>query len=99
MLLNNRWRKRHRGNTSCGTGTVGHQGKYVTLATNLRQQTRCLTTKEVMHLLQLRRNTVCDWVTAGKMPAIRTSSGYRFDPMALASWIEARTTGVVEGRS
>lgn len=62
------------------------------LIDNLRQRKSFLTTKEVMELLQLRRNTVCDWAQAGRIPAVRTASGYRFDPGVLADWLAARST-------
>jgi excisionase family DNA binding protein len=59
----------------------------------LKNRTNFLTTKETMELLQLRRNTVCDWVQSGQLPAIRTGGGYRFDPAALAHSLELRSTG------
>ena len=62
------------------------------LIDNLRQRKSFLTTKDVMELLQLRRNTVCDWVQAGRIPAVRTASGYRFDPSVLADWLVVRST-------
>jgi excisionase family DNA binding protein len=65
----------------------------MTLEIALRKRQTFLTTAEVMELLQLRRNTVCNWVTAGSLPAARTASGYRFDPVALADWLAARSTG------
>jgi excisionase family DNA binding protein len=66
----------------------------MTLESGLRMRERYLTTAEVMELLQLRRNTVCDWVKSGELPATRTRSGYRFDPGVLADWIRARSTRV-----
>jgi excisionase family DNA binding protein len=62
------------------------------LIQELRRRESFLTTKEVMELLQLRRNTVCDWANAGRIPAVRTASGYRFDPRVLADWLVARST-------
>ena len=62
------------------------------LIQELRLRTSFLTTKEVMKLLQLQRNTVCDWANTGRIPAVRTPSGYRFDPSVLADWLVARST-------
>lgn len=62
------------------------------LIISLRQRGSYLTSKEVMALIQLRRNTLCAWVRAGRIPAVRTGSGYRFDPRHLADWLSARST-------
>ncbi len=63
------------------------------LIDQLKKRSSFLTTKELMELLQLRRHTICDWVKSGHLPAIRTASGYRFDPPVLAHWLEMRSTG------
>ena len=65
----------------------------MSLSDNLRQQTRRLTTKELTYLLRLRR-TVCDWIACGKLPAVRTSGGYRFDPVSIEDWLDARAIGL-----
>lgn len=65
------------------------------LTKQLRDSKRYLTTTEVMELLSLRRNTLCSWIKTGRMPAILTGNGYRFDPMELADWIDARHTSAV----
>ena len=57
-----------------------------------RQRSSFLTTKEVMELLQLRRNTLCQWVRAGRLPAIRSGNGYLYDPYLLADWLAVRAT-------
>jgi excisionase family DNA binding protein len=64
----------------------------MSLIDDLKRRKQYLTTMEVMALLQLPRNTVCGWARAGRIPAVLTASGYRFDPMELALWIVARTT-------
>lgn len=63
------------------------------LVDQLRERASFLTTTELMELLQLRRNTVCAWVQSGYLPAVRTRSGYRFDPPAIAKWLELHSTG------
>ncbi|GAA3762108.1 helix-turn-helix domain-containing protein [Terriglobus aquaticus] len=60
------------------------------LVDSIRQFDRYLTTREVMNLLQLGRNTICGWCASGRLPALRTPNGYRFDPIALAVWLDSR---------
>jgi excisionase family DNA binding protein len=64
----------------------------MSLIEDLRGQRQYLTTKEVMRLLRVGRNTLCGWVRAGRIPAIRTAGGYRFDPFVLTVWLAERTT-------
>jgi excisionase family DNA binding protein len=42
-----------------------------------------------MSLLGVSRNALCRWVRTGKLPAIRIGKDNRFDPAALAGWLEA----------
>lgn len=65
----------------------------MSLVGELRQRKSFLTTAQVMKLLGLRRNTVCEWVQSGSFVAVRVGNGYRFDPVLLAEWIELRSTG------
>ncbi len=65
----------------------------MSLIETLRESKRFLVTVEVMELVRLPRNTVCAMAKSGRLPAVRTGSGYRFDPNALADWLEGRTTG------
>jgi excisionase family DNA binding protein len=64
----------------------------MTLIEELGKRDSYLTTTEVMKLLKMRRNTLCEWIRAGRISAIRTGSGYRFDPYTLAVWLAERTT-------
>jgi excisionase family DNA binding protein len=68
------------------------EGKTMSLIEELRKRDTFLTTKEVMTLLNKRRNTICDWVRAGRLSAIRAGNEYLFDPRILAEWLAARTT-------
>jgi excisionase family DNA binding protein len=61
-----------------------------TIITRLRARQSYLSTVEVMELLLVSRQTLCGWVRAGTIPATRVGSGNVFDPLALASRLEAR---------
>jgi excisionase family DNA binding protein len=63
------------------------------LIDELRQMERYLSTREVMNLLGIRRTTLCQWVRAGRISAIRLGKGYVFDPRKLAGWLTERETG------
>jgi excisionase family DNA binding protein len=62
------------------------------LIDGLRQRKTYLSTVEVMSLLRVTRNTLCDWVRTGRITAVRRGNGYLFDPQILADWLEQRTT-------
>jgi excisionase family DNA binding protein len=64
----------------------------------LRDRNTFLTTSEVMELLRCRRNTLCDWVRDGRIPAARVGNSYLFDPGRIADWIDQRTTGMSRDR-
>lgn len=61
-----------------------------TIVDQLRSRTSLLTGAEVMALLNISRNGLCTWVRAGRIPALRLGKDNRFDPMALADWLEQR---------
>jgi len=64
-----------------------------TISAHLLSQPRLLSTTEVIDLLGVTRHTLCAWARASKIPAVRLpDNSYAFDPGALASWIEGRTT-------
>jgi excisionase family DNA binding protein len=52
-----------------------------------------------MELLQVTRNTLCDWVRRGRIAAIRVGNAYVFDPHVLADWLGKRQTTSAPGRS
>ena len=58
------------------------------LTEELRKRTELLTTSQVMRLLSKRRNTICDWVRDGCLPATRLGNSYRYDPAVIASWLD-----------
>jgi len=62
------------------------------LIEELRQRTSYLSSKEVMDLLDVTRNTLCEWVRAGRLAAFRVGNAYIYDPRILAEWLEKRQT-------
>jgi len=60
-----------------------------TLVSRLKAHTAYLSGSEVMSLLGVSRNALCRWMRTGKLPAIRIGKDNRFDPAALAGWLEA----------
>jgi excisionase family DNA binding protein len=60
-----------------------------TLLNQLGQRKTYLTSAEVTILLGKSRNALCRWVRIGIIPAFQSGKDYRFDPVALAGWIEA----------
>lgn len=62
------------------------------LIEELRHRRTYLSTREVMDLLQVTRNTLCAWVRRGRIPAIRVGKGYVFDPHLVADWLGKRQT-------
>jgi excisionase family DNA binding protein len=55
---------------------------------------KLLTTIEAMERLRIAtRGTLCGWVRAGKLPAIRMpDNSYRFDEAAIDAWLLSRAT-------
>jgi predicted DNA-binding transcriptional regulator AlpA len=60
------------------------------LIQELRRWESFLIPKEVMELLQLRRNTVCDRAQTGRIPTVHVPSGYKFGHRVLTGWLAAR---------
>jgi excisionase family DNA binding protein len=71
----------------------------VELIEQLMRRTTYLSTREVMEVLQVTRNTLCEWVRKGRIRAIRIGNAYAFDPHLLADWLVKRQTAVSPGRS
>ena len=68
------------------------------LLEELRRRGTYLSTREVMELLQVRRNTLCEWVRKGRIRAIRIGNAYAFDPHLLADWLLKRQTAAAPRR-
>jgi excisionase family DNA binding protein len=62
------------------------------LVQRLRARTGLLTIPEVKDLLGFHEVTLRDWARAGRLPALRIAGVWRFDPVELAAWVEARRT-------
>lgn len=58
----------------------------------LLQRETLLTSREAMVVLGITRDTLCDWVRAGKLGAYKLPDGYKFEPVDLANWLTARRT-------
>ena len=53
-----------------------------------------MTTADVVKRLNTTKQTVCVWIRAGKLPAVRMPNGdYRFDRAELEAWLQSRKTG------
>jgi excisionase family DNA binding protein len=53
----------------------------MSLIEELRSKEAYLSTGEVMKLLQVTRNTLCQWVHEGRVTAIRVGNGYEYCAM------------------
>ena len=65
-----------------------------TIVDQLRQRTTYVRATEVMAILGITRNTLCDWINAGTLPAFRLGKNNVCDPAELAAFLETRRTGV-----
>ena len=65
-----------------------------TIIEQLRQRTTYVRASEVMSILGITRNTLCDWINAGTLPAFRLGRNNMCDPAELAAFLEIRRTGV-----
>jgi excisionase family DNA binding protein len=61
-----------------------------TIIDQLGTRASLLTGAEVMALLGVTRNTLCRWCRTGLIPFLRVGKDNRFDPTALAAWLETR---------
>jgi excisionase family DNA binding protein len=62
-----------------------------TLIEELRNRRELLTVNELSALLSAHKMSIYKWVRQGRIPHLRVGSGLRFDPRALAQWLERRT--------
>jgi predicted DNA-binding transcriptional regulator AlpA len=66
-----------------------------TIVDQLRLRTSYVRASEVMSILGVTRNTLCDWINAGTLPAFRLGKNNVCDPTELAAFLEARRTGML----
>ena len=69
-----------------------HCSRPLTIRERLYRRETLLTSKEVMAVLGVTRDTLCDWGRAGKIAVYKMSDGYKFEPVAVADWLGARST-------
>jgi excisionase family DNA binding protein len=64
-----------------------------TLTADLQRRNSLMSVKEVVTLLGVHTQTVYEWVWTGKIPSVRIGSRIKFDPRALAAWMQAGQLG------
>ena len=64
----------------------------ISVLESLSSSPTLMTTKEVIDLLRITRNTLCEGCRSGRIPHSRLPNGeYRFDPSRLAHWLNERS--------
>ena len=63
-----------------------------TLVEQLHARTGLVNIAEITYLLGFHEVTLRNWFSAGKLPAVGIGGQWRFDPVGLAGWVEARRT-------
>jgi hypothetical protein len=64
-----------------------------TIINRLKKRSSYLKAAEVMALLGMTRATLCALINSGALPAIRLGKNNMVDPVRLAAYLEARSTG------
>jgi excisionase family DNA binding protein len=64
-----------------------------TLIQTLHARTGLLGIAEISELLRFHPVTIRDWSRLGRIPAVRIAGQWRFDPLEVAAWVEARRIG------
>lgn len=72
---------------------MANQSVSGSIVSQLKLHTSYLSSTEVMGILGYSRKTLCAWVRAGGIPAVRIGRDNKFDPWELALWIEAGLLG------
>jgi len=67
-----------------------------TIIDDLRSRRGYVSSTETMAILGVTRQTLCRWVSEGRIPAVRIGTANKFDPMHLAAWLEARQIGALD---
>jgi excisionase family DNA binding protein len=63
------------------------------LIQTLRGRTWLLSVAEISELLSFHPVTIRDWSRLGRIPAMRIAGQWRFDPLEIVTWVEARRMG------
>jgi excisionase family DNA binding protein len=61
----------------------------------LRSRPGYLGTVEAAEYIDINRDTLCDWIKAGKFKAYRVGNANKIDRSYLADWLEARELATV----
>jgi excisionase family DNA binding protein len=64
-----------------------------TIIDALRTRKGYVSSTETMAILGVTRQTLCRWVSEGRISAVKIGISYKFDPAYLAEWLEARRVG------
>jgi len=64
-----------------------------TIIDDLRRRRGYVSSTETMAILGVTRQTLCRWVNAGTITAVRIGKDNKFDPAHLAAWLEQRQIG------
>lgn len=67
-----------------------------TIIEQLRQRRGYVSSTATMAILGVTRQTLCRWVNAGTIPAVRIGKDNKFDPAHLVAWLEARQIGALD---
>lgn len=63
-----------------------------TISKRFEDMEALLTLTQLAGILGIHRMTLYNWTKQGKIPAIRVGSRWKYDPAAVAGWIEARNS-------
>ena len=63
----------------------------MSLIESLRATRTPLTTKQAAEMLGIHPMTIYKWSRTGRIPTLRLGGALRFDPQALAAWLEDRS--------
>lgn len=60
---------------------------------DMRKRKSLMTVREITTLLGVHQQTVYEWCWAGKIPSVRIGARIKFDPRAIATWMESGRLG------
>jgi excisionase family DNA binding protein len=64
-----------------------------TIIDRLRARKGYISSTETMGILGVTRQTLCRWVTEGRIQAVRIGNALKFDPLHLVAFLEERLVG------
>ncbi len=66
------------------------------LASRIEARTSAWTVEALADLLEVSPKTLYKMANSGRIPVIRIAGMLRFDPVLVAEWLRARTTGLAK---